>query len=119
MNGHELKHSENIFNPSTDKKNETENNGHENTITDNTLLSEEQLSDRKQQLAFNTWTRFMDIVRLNVSELKLNTWFKPIKPKSIEGSVLTISVPSQDYYEMIISRFGDIVITRFQIDSWR
>lgn len=61
------------------------------------------------QEAFNTWTRFMDIVKLNVSDLKLNTWFKPIKPVSISGSVLTISVPSQDYYEMIISRFGEIV----------
>jgi len=62
------------------------------------------------QEAFNTWTRFMDIVKLNVSELKLNTWFKPIKPKKLEEHVLTISVPSRDYYEMIISRFGDVVM---------
>ena len=61
------------------------------------------------QEAFNMWIKFLDIVKLNVSELKLNTWFKPIKPKQIDGSTLTILVPSQDYYEMIISRFGDIV----------
>jgi len=61
------------------------------------------------QEAFNIWTRFLDIVKLNVSDLKLNTWFKPIKPRSFENNTLVITVPSQDYYEMIISRFGDIV----------
>lgn len=61
------------------------------------------------QEAFNAWIKFLDIVKLNVSDLKLNTWFKPIKPKSIEGSTLTILVPSQDYYEMIVSRFGDVI----------
>lgn len=59
--------------------------------------------------ALAVWTKFIDIVKLNVSELKLNTWFKPIKPKSFENNSLVIIVPSQDYYEMIISRFGDIV----------
>lgn len=67
-----------------------------------------KITDTAQE-AFNNWTRFLDIVKLNVSELKLNTWFKPIKPVAFENNILTISVPSQDYYEMIISRFGDVV----------
>ncbi len=107
MNGHELKQNEDTYlNPSGD----TVLNKNDELLSGSVLLTPEQLTDKNQQEAFNTWTRFMDIVKLNVSELKLNTWFKPIKPKSLEGSVLTISVPSQDYYEMIISRFGDIVI---------
>lgn len=75
------------------------------------LNEESFLSSEKNtsQEAFNIWTRFLDIVKLNVSELKLNTWFKPIKPKSFENNILVIIVPSQDYYEMIISRFGDVV----------
>jgi chromosomal replication initiator protein len=106
LNGHDLKQTEdNYFNPSTD-----DNSDQKNLTSDNSQITEQQLSDKNQQEAFNTWTRFLDIVKLNVSELKLNTWFKPIKPKNLEGSVLTISVPSQDYYEMIISRFGDIVM---------
>lgn len=102
MSGHELKQNEDTYlNPSITK-----------TDTNENLLPAEQVAadDLKRQEAFNTWTRFMDIVKLNVSDLKLNTWFKPIKAISLEGSKLTISVPSQDYYEMIISRFGDIVI---------
>ncbi len=107
MNGHELKQTEdNYLNPSEG----TVTNKSEDQVSGKNILTEEQVTDKNQQEAFNTWTRFMDIVKLNVSELKLNTWFKPIKPKSLEGTVLTISVPSQDYYEMIISRFGDIVV---------
>lgn len=56
------------------------------------------------------WNRILDIIKLNVSELKFKTWFKPLKAKSIDNGTLTILVPSQDYYEMVLSRFGDIVL---------
>jgi len=59
--------------------------------------------------AVSIWNKFLEIVSLNISELKLNTWFKPLKPVEVSGSTLKIIVPSQDYYEMIISRFGDVV----------
>ena len=79
-----------------------------NNVPENSPLLNNQTAETSQE-AFNTWIRFMDIVKLNVSDLKLNTWFKPIKPVSLKEGTLTISVPSQDYYEMIISRFGEIV----------
>lgn len=59
--------------------------------------------------ASDVWIKFLEIVKLNISDLKFNTWFKPINAKSLENNTLLISVPSQDYYEMIISRFGDII----------
>ena len=71
-----------------------------NNVPENSPLLN-KLTDETSQEAFNTWIRFMDIVKLNVSDLKLNTWFKPIKPVSLKEGTLTISVPSQDYYEMI------------------
>ena len=55
------------------------------------------------------WDKFLEIISLNISELKLNTWFRPIKAKSLEAQTITIAVPSKDYYDMIISRFGDVV----------
>lgn len=55
------------------------------------------------------WSQFQEIVKLNVSDLKFNTWFKPIRAKSLQDNTLLITVPSRDYYEMIISRFGDVV----------
>lgn len=61
------------------------------------------------QEAADAWAKFLEIVKHNVSELKFNTWFKPIKAKSLNNDTLLITVPSQDYYEMIISRFGDVI----------
>lgn len=60
--------------------------------------------------AAQIWSRFLEIIKLNVSELKFKTWFKPLRAKSIDSTTLTILVPSQDYYEMILSRFGDVVL---------
>lgn len=53
------------------------------------------------------WSRFLDIIKQNISELKYNTWFKPIKVKSFSENKLTITVPNSDFYDIIISRFGE------------
>lgn len=66
-------------------------------------------SEEETQELFNLWVRFLEIIKYNVSDFKLNTWFKPIKPKALNHHTLTILVPSEEYYEMIITRFGDIV----------
>lgn len=70
---------------------------------------EDNSKPEELKLAAEAWLRFIDLFRHSISELKLNTWFRPIKAKSLSGNTLTILVPSQDYYEMIISRFGDVV----------
>jgi chromosomal replication initiator protein len=57
------------------------------------------------------WSKFLEIIKSNVSELKFNTWFKSIKAKSFRDNSLLISVPSQDFYDMVISRFGDKILT--------
>ena len=81
----------------------------------NSELKNEQIqndlivNNESEQKAQELWAQFLGIIRLNVSELKLNTWFRPIKAKALIENTLTITVPSQDYYDMIISRFGDIV----------
>lgn len=87
------------------------NNKNQHVFSENLLDSNANNDNNKDTNgeAVNLWNGFLDIARSNVSELKLNTWFKPIKAKSYENNALTIIVPSQDYYEMIISRFGDIV----------
>jgi len=76
---------------------------------DENKFSDNSLSPEESQVALEKWSRIIDLLGHNVSELKLNTWFKPIRPKSLSGNILTISVPSHDYYEMIVSRFGDMV----------
>ena len=48
------------------------------------------------------WGRCLAIIRDNISEASYKTWFSPIKPVSLEGSVITVEVPSdfvKDYIE--------------------
>ncbi len=106
MNGHDLKQKDKSY---LDSETNFENNLNGTApLTANSSAANLSKSAEPAD-AYDAWARFMDIVKVNVSELKLNTWFKPIKPRDLASGVLTITVPSQDYYEMIISRFGDIV----------
>lgn len=68
-----------------------------------------QTTSYNEKQASEVWNKFMELFGDNISELKMNTWFRPIKPVSLLNDVLTVSVPSADYSEMIIARFGDIV----------
>lgn len=47
------------------------------------------------------WDKCLEVIRDNVNTQSFNTWFEPIVPRKLEGSVLTIEVPSQFYYEWI------------------
>ncbi|MEO6884199.1 MAG: chromosomal replication initiator protein DnaA [Bacteroidia bacterium] len=47
------------------------------------------------------WENCLEIVKDNVSSQNFKTWFDPIKPIKLNGSVLTIQVPSQFFYEWL------------------
>ena len=81
----------------------------------NDIVRDDAVRDReKDEKSYQIWSAFLNSVNSNLSALKFNTWFKPIRLKSYEDNTLLITVPSQDYYDMIISRFGDIVTTALE-----
>lgn len=47
------------------------------------------------------WDRCLAVISKEVPEQSFNTWFKPIKPIKLIGSVLTIEVPSPFFYEWL------------------
>ncbi len=47
------------------------------------------------------WTNFLQIIENVVEPQKFSTWFKPIKPVKLEGSTLTVEVPSDFFREYI------------------
>lgn len=49
----------------------------------------------------NVWSNCLKIIKDNVSLQSYKTWFEPIEPVRLEGSVLTIQVPSQFFYEWL------------------
>jgi chromosomal replication initiator protein len=47
------------------------------------------------------WQECLRIIRENVPEQSFKTWFEPIVPLRLDGTMLTIQVPSQFFYEWL------------------
>lgn len=47
------------------------------------------------------WEGCLRTIRRNVNEQSFKTWFEPIKPIKLTGSVLTIQVPNKFFYEWL------------------
>ena len=55
------------------------------------------------------WGRCLAIIRDNIPEASFKTWFSPIKPVSLEGSVITVEVPSDFVKDYIESNYLDLL----------
>jgi len=47
------------------------------------------------------WNKCLEVIKDNVNSQSFKTWFEPIKPVKLSGSILTIQVPSQFFYEWL------------------
>ncbi|BDC99952.1 chromosomal replication initiator protein DnaA [Persicobacter psychrovividus] len=65
--------------------------------------------------AQSVWQRCLEFVRSNISEQAFTTWFNPIVPLRLNGTVLTIQVPSQYFYEYLEEHF--VYLLRAAIDK--
>ncbi len=59
--------------------------------------------------AFSLWTKFIELLSDSLKLSEINTWFSVITPKSFENNILTIKVPSEDYYSLIDGRYNKII----------
>lgn len=57
------------------------------------------------------WQRCLDYIRSDVSSLSYKTWFQPIVPLKLEGSNLTIKVPSQFFYDWLEGHYSSLLRT--------
>jgi len=55
------------------------------------------------------WEKFIELLSDKLTKSEVNTWFSVISPKSFEDNVLTIKVPSEDYYGLIESRYNNVI----------
>lgn len=55
------------------------------------------------------WDRCLGIIRENVNPQSYQTWFLPIVPISLNGSIMTIQVPSQFFYEWLEEHYPHII----------
>ncbi len=55
------------------------------------------------------WNECMRVIEQHVTEQSFSTWFKPINPVRLDGSSLTIQVPSQFFYEWLEDNYVQIL----------
>ena len=70
-----------------------------------TLNNKQETEIKAQTL----WQKFIELLSDTLKPNEINTWFSVISPKSLENNVLTIKVPSEDYYSLIESRYNSSI----------
>ena len=56
--------------------------------------------------ATEIWEKFIDLLSQNLKPSEISTWFSVLTPREFENNVLTIQVPSKDFYGMIEKRYN-------------
>jgi chromosomal replication initiator protein len=59
--------------------------------------------------AKRVWEKCLDKIRDDVSTLSFKTWFQPIVPVRLNGSELTIEVPSQFFYDWVEEHYNALM----------
>jgi len=55
------------------------------------------------------WNNCLNIIQQHVKPQSFKTWFEPIRPLRLEGSVLTIQVPNKYFYEFLEEHYVDVI----------
>ena len=65
------------------------------------------MTDQERHIA--VWNNCLQIIESNIDPQQMSTWFKPIRPVSLEGARLTVEVPSDFFREYIEGAFKDLI----------
>ncbi|MFA5405168.1 MAG: chromosomal replication initiator protein DnaA [Ignavibacteria bacterium] len=68
-------------------------------------LKEKEIN-KEYKDAESVWKKFIELLSQKLKESEIKTWFSVITPKSFINNTLTVTVPSNDYYGMIVKRFN-------------
>ncbi len=62
-----------------------------------------------EKTAESAWKECLDLVRPHLKPLTFKTWFEPIIPTNLEGTLLTVEVPSTYFYEWLEEHYFDLL----------
>ena len=65
------------------------------------------MTDQERYLA--VWQNCLRIIESNIDPQQFNTWFKCIRPVSLEGARLTVEVPSDFFREYLETAYTDLI----------
>ena len=80
-----------------------------NLIPQNNSSQESKIKSEDDDKVNKVWNQFLELLSDRLTQSEINTWFSVISPKSFENNILTIKVPSEDYYGLIESRYNKII----------
>ncbi|MES2386760.1 MAG: chromosomal replication initiator protein DnaA [Bacteroidota bacterium] len=70
---------------------------------------ERTLPDETTKTHISVWDNCLRLIKSRVEPSDLRTWFMPIQPLRVEGSTLTIQVPSEFFYEWLEQHYVDLL----------
>lgn len=76
---------------------------------DNSLVKPKILLKKSSIDPRIVWGDFLRIIKENVPTITFNTWFLPIKPVEIDGSILKIQVPNSFFIEWIDEHYNTLI----------
>ncbi len=65
------------------------------------------MTDQERHIA--VWNSCLQIIENNIDPQQFSTWFTPIRPVSLEGSHLTVEVPSDFFRQYIEEAYKDLL----------
>ena len=65
------------------------------------------MTDQERHIA--VWNNCLQIIENNIDPQQFSTWFKPIRPVSMEGARLVVEVPSDFFREYIEGAYKDLL----------
>ncbi len=65
------------------------------------------MTDQERHIA--VWNNCLQIIASNIDPQQVSTWFKPIRPVSLDGARLTVEVPSDFFREYIEGAYKDLI----------
>ena len=65
------------------------------------------MTDQERHIA--VWNNCLQIIENNIDPQQVSTWFKPIRPVSLDGARLTVEVPSDFFREYIEGAYKDLL----------
>jgi chromosomal replication initiator protein len=72
-------------------------------------LSVPQPSNHEELTASAEWDRCLTFLKEEVTTLSFKTWFHPVVPLRLEGSSLTVQVPSQFFYDWLEEHYAALI----------
>jgi chromosomal replication initiator protein len=57
----------------------------------------------------SVWARCLDVIRDSISTQSFHTWFQPTSAVALNNKLLTVSVPSQFFYEWLEHHYSELI----------